>query len=273
MRRGRQIDWLSGPVPVVPGRTARSRSGTGTPAPASSSPEEKPAASARDQAAPVPSLPGDEAAPPPDPSPDTPGAGDAAAVLGHVDEPAVAVDLEEHWQELSRLEIERAAQPQPRSRAPYLWFAGVVLMVLSLGVQSAYIMRDDLAQDPTWRPWLETLCTVAGCELPLRRDLTAVRLVRGQVSDHPELDETLVATASLVNEAGFRQPYPLLRLSLLDNNQNISGERWFHPEDYLGEPAQRQEWAAGMPPGLAVRVRLVLEDPGSGAQQYIFDLR
>lgn len=189
-------------------------------------------------------------------------------------EVAMGAGLAADWHDLSRMEIESASSAAPARRSRrYGWLAGIVLLTASLGLQAAYVMRDDLAGEARWRPWLEAMCAVAGCELPLMRDVDAIRLVRGRVTEHPEIPGALVATAALVNDASFRQPYPLLQLSLLDNNQNISGERWFHPEDYLGDGAGRRDWTAGMAPGATTRVRLVLEDPGTGARQYIFDLR
>ncbi|WP_171909969.1 DUF3426 domain-containing protein [Aquisalimonas asiatica] len=189
-------------------------------------------------------------------------------------DPHAAARLADDWQELARLELEAAADDASRRRRSRgLWLAGIALLGLVLGLQAAYVQRDTLAADPRWRPAVEALCTVARCELPLPRDRDSLRLVRGQVSDHPERDGALVVTASLVNEADFRQPFPLLQLSLLNDNQDVAGERWFHPSDYLGDAEYADRWQEGMPPDIPVRVRLVLEDPGSGARQYLFQLR
>ncbi|WP_290633753.1 DUF3426 domain-containing protein [Aquisalimonas sp.] len=189
-------------------------------------------------------------------------------------DPHAAARLADDWQELARLEIEATEHDAARRRRSRgVWLGGILLLALALGLQAVYVQRDTLAADPRWRPALEALCAVAGCELPLPRDVDRIRLVRGQVSDHPERDDALVATASLVNEAAFRQPFPLLQLSLLNDNQDVAGERWFHPSDYLGDAEYAERWQQGMPPNTPIRVRLVLEDPGSGARQYLFHLR
>ncbi|MFO7858393.1 MAG: DUF3426 domain-containing protein [Ectothiorhodospiraceae bacterium] len=173
--------------------------------------------------------------------------------------------------DLSRVELEDGSSAGDSRRLRQLgWLAANALLILVLGLQAAYIKRDALAAEPRWRPWVAGLCAVSGCELPLLRAADQMQMVRGRVTEHPQLDGALVATGGIANRAEFRQPYPLMRLQLLDGNRNISGERWFHPRDYLD---RNRDWRAGIPTETTVRVRLVLSDPGSGARQYIFDLR
>ena len=233
-RRAPRIDWVSGPVPVVPGRRPRPRVGD-----------------AADRG-PLP--------------PQAMGEAELAAAEGDYAD----------WHLASELELERAAAG-PRSRLPALsslgWGAGIVLLSLFFALQIAHAQRDSLAASEQWRPWVERLCVVAGCELPLQRDRDRLRLLRGQVTEHPREDDALVAAAVIVNEAPFPQPYPLVRLALLDGNQRVTAERWFHPGDYLEDPELRGRWEAGMTPGRMINVRVELRDPGSGAEQYRFEYR
>ncbi|WP_290651037.1 DUF3426 domain-containing protein [Aquisalimonas sp.] len=268
-RPQRQIDWTSGPVPVVPGRPR----GAPPPQPSTPRPQERDADAHRRGVAATPGT-DDTSRISSGQTPDVPAP--AVAADDPMEAPAhTAARLAEDWQELYRQEIEAApVAASPRRLWWYpLWLAGIVALLVTLAVQAAYIKREDLAMDPRWRPWVDTLCTVAGCQLPLMRDVGQLRLLHGQVSAHAEIEGALVATASLVNAADFRQPYPLLGLTLLDDGREVAGEGWYHPEDYLGDSEQRDRWHRGMVPGVAVRVRVVLEDPGSGAHQYVFDLR
>ncbi|MCC5856659.1 MAG: DUF3426 domain-containing protein [Ectothiorhodospiraceae bacterium] len=180
------------------------------------------------------------------------------------------------WQLASGLELEARTAPQRRTAtgaAVWAWVAGILLLNLLLVLQVVYTQREELARYAQLRPWLEPLCRVAGCELPLQRDPERLRMLRSQVTDHPSRSGALVATAVIINQAPFRQPYPLLRLTLLDQNQRVAGERWFHPADYLHDPGLRERWDAGMPVEHPVAVRLELLDPGSGSAQYIFEMR
>ncbi|MCP1675090.1 putative Zn finger-like uncharacterized protein [Natronocella acetinitrilica] len=233
----RAIDWTSGPVSVVPGRAVRpgvSRPGGGRPA----------LATAAYQAL------GEDAL--------------AAAEGDHGD-----------WHLQSALELERQAAAGIPAAGPsnLLWLTGVLLLALLFGLQVTYAQRNVMAASAELRPWAERLCAVTGCELPLLRDREQMRLLRGQVTEHPRRDDALVAAALIVNDAPFRQPYPLIRLSLLDGNQRVTAERWFHPSDYLEDETLRHQWERGMSPGRSISVRLELMDPGGGAEQYIFEYR
>lgn len=180
---------------------------------------------------------------------------------------------ETDWHLAPSMEMEMRSGPDRYAPAQGTgwWVAGVLIMLLLLIGQVFWFQRDELARYPELRPWLGAICDVAGCELPLRRDMDQLQLLRAQVTDHPEQESALVASAALVNSADFRQPYPLLKLSLLDAEQNVVGERWFHPRDYLEDPVRQEEWQRGMPPQQAVAVRFALRDPGSGSAQYVFD--
>ncbi|MCC5810173.1 MAG: DUF3426 domain-containing protein [Ectothiorhodospiraceae bacterium] len=257
----RATDWDAGPVSVVPGRRpgARRPDSGNRPFslkrhPIAPSLDESAAASTR---SPVLEQPLFE---PVGPAPDD---GDPV--------------FREDWHLASTLELESSARPSTLAGGLPLsnwgWAAGIVGLVLVMILQVAYFQRNDFAGYPQLRPWMERLCALTDCELPLQRELARIQLARGQVSDHPRQPGALVATAVLMNEAPFRQPYPLLKLSLLDENQNVTGERWFHPSDYLEDAGLRARWASGMPSGLPVAVRLDLVDPGSGSAQYVFDYR
>ncbi len=182
----------------------------------------------------------------------------------------------DEWRLASEFEVEqRPRAPAAKLAAPssLAWTAGVLVLLAALLVQVMWFQRDELAGYPELRPWLERMCQVGGCELPLRRDPDRLSLLRGQVAEHPEVEAALVASATLVNQADFRQPYPLLKLTLLDDEQGVAGERWFHPSQYLDDPVQREGWRRGMPVQQPVAVRLSLRDPGTGPAQYVFDFR
>lgn len=154
-----------------------------------------------------------------------------------------------------------------------LWSLGVLLLTVLLVLQYAYFMRADLARYPEARPWLEVMCSQLGCELPLRKDVSRIRILQSDVTAAPDRENALLAKALLVNEAPFPQPYPLLKLTLMDANGRPTGSRWFHPRQYLKDPSLRENLADGMPPQRPVAARLIIKDPGSGANQYQFDVK
>ncbi len=152
-------------------------------------------------------------------------------------------------------------------RTGLIWGGGTLLLILLLVVQYAYIMRDDLSQDARLRPWLETMCAVAGCELPLLRDLESLHILQRRVMGHPEREDALMVRATLVNDAAFPQPYPEVRLRFLNAAGQVTAERWFKPQEYLEEQPLRSQTEEGMPPMQPIAVRLDLVDPGEGAAE------
>ena len=150
-----------------------------------------------------------------------------------------------------------------------LWAALNILLILVLVGQYVYYNRQQLAQYPELRPWLAQACASIGCDIPLQRDVKRIALTERLVESHPSRANALLIDATLVNQADFTQPFPLLELRFSDlNNQLIAGRR-FHPDEYL-QPAT--PWQAGMAPHQPVHITLEIVDPGKDAVSFQFDL-
>jgi len=145
--------------------------------------------------------------------------------------------------------------------------AGIAVLVLLIGTQWVFFNRDALAADSNWRPALERFCAVLHCALPLRVDLARIELTSRDVRKHPLVKDALLINATLVNQAGFTQPYPVFEISF----SGLSGEpvamRRFRPAEYLGGGGGLE---AGMAPGAPVHVVLEILDPGEEAVSFQF---
>lgn len=145
-----------------------------------------------------------------------------------------------------------------------------LLLLVTLVGQGAYYWRDQLAKRPVLRPWVERLCALAGCQVAPRRDLAQLRIIARQVRSHPVYRDALVVEATLVNRAGFPQPYPDLQIRFFDaNGQPVAG-RVFNPREYLRGPLVDQALLVSDVP---VRAHLELKDPGPSAVEYRFEFR
>lgn len=170
-----------------------------------------------------------------------------------------------------------AAEPRPvmaaeRPAGPLktaLWaIANVALIAVLLG-QYAYFNRTDLAQYPELQPWLARLCAALSCDAPLQRDVGRITLANRIVQSNPSHPNALLIDATLINEADFPQPYPLLEIRFSDlSNQLVAGRR-FRPSEYL--PANTA-LEAGMPSHRPVHIRLEIVDPGKDAVSFQFEL-
>lgn len=145
------------------------------------------------------------------------------------------------------------------------WSLLVLLLCATLVLQYAYHRRESLAHLPELRPHLEKLCELAGCRLPLRTDLAAIELSERDIHSHERYQNALVIRATLVNQADFPQPYPLLEIIMRDLNGRPVASRQFLPEEYL--PARPEPAFAAH---AVARVELEVIDPGDEAVSFEF---
>ena len=147
------------------------------------------------------------------------------------------------------------------------WTFAILLMIVVGLLQYAYYDRLRLVQYPELRPWLGLMCQYAKCDLPDPRDPQRIELSSKNVFTHPNSDNALMVTATIVNQAEFEQDFPLLELRF----ENIRGEtiagRRFKPNEYLGLPTNK---IGKMQPGNPVSFNLEIIDPGKDVMSYEF---
>jgi len=148
-----------------------------------------------------------------------------------------------------------------------IWNSAAALLIMTLGLQYIYVIRDELAQSSSYRPWIETYCGIIGCHIPLRRELQSIELLQREIAQDPDADNVLQVRAMFVNQATFRQAYPVVQVTLSDTNNQIIAMRQLRPEEYLlDEPANQ-----GMIPGRQVTLELRFFKPEQAVSTYEFD--
>lgn len=145
------------------------------------------------------------------------------------------------------------------------WGALNLLALLALAGQYVIYNFDALARQDQYRPWLEQLCPVAGCELPSRVDIEQIRSSNLVVRSHPDFTGALVVDAIIYNRAPFAQPFPLLEIRFTDIGGQVLASRTFKPGEYLsGELAGQRQ----MPSQIPIHIALDILDPGTRAVSY-----
>jgi len=145
------------------------------------------------------------------------------------------------------------------------WGALNLLALLALAGQYVFYNFDALARQDQYRPWLEQLCPVAGCELPSRVDIEQIRSSNLVVRSHPDFTGALVVDAIIYNRASFAQPFPLLEIRFTDIGGQVLASRTFKPGEYLsGELAGQRQ----MPSQIPIHIALDILDPGTRAVSY-----
>ncbi|MBL1277099.1 MAG: DUF3426 domain-containing protein [Ectothiorhodospiraceae bacterium] len=147
------------------------------------------------------------------------------------------------------------------------WVIGSLVLMLALVLQVVYHSRDELARDADLRPWLIQMCQIANCSINQPYDIKQIEIIGREVRTHPTAPKALIASTTLINNASFVQPYPLLTVIFSDINGRLMARRQFTPREYLSNTV---DLTAGMTPDLPVRIELELVDPGKAAVNYEF---
>lgn len=153
------------------------------------------------------------------------------------------------------------------SRAVVGWIAGCCMLALLLAAQLAWINRTELFRNPSTRPWVARVCRIIPCRLPPIRDVAKLELLSRDVRPDPNVAGALSITATVRNNAPFRQPWPVVVVELTNLDNQPVAMRRFRPAEYLPDPARR---AAGIAPGATAALAFHVADPGRNAVAFQF---
>ncbi len=152
--------------------------------------------------------------------------------------------------------------------ANMFWGAGVAVLLTIFIFQYSYSMRDDLARYPELRPWVQKLCEIAHCDVPMQQNVDLIKLTHRDITLHPRVKSALLINAVFVNNASFTQPFPLMQITLSDINGRVIAKRRFQAPEYLDANINIRR---GMMPGNPVQIVLEIADPGKDAVNFEFN--
>lgn len=183
-----------------------------------------------------------------------------------------AIDMAgKELQQVTRGQLDRrprnSAEMTGESRGTLAWALATLLLVAFIVVQYGYFMRNDLARFPQLRPWLEKICDITGCTIPLMYTPHLIKLVSRDIRTHPNEKDALQVRARILNEAAYPQAYPVLSVELSDMNGKVIASRLFHPDEYL--PAG-VDIKAGIASKAQADIQLDLLDPSHAAVGFEF---
>ncbi|MEH6565013.1 MAG: zinc-ribbon and DUF3426 domain-containing protein [Halopseudomonas sp.] len=164
--------------------------------------------------------------------------------------------------------LDEVGGPTRHSRRSWLWTPLCVLAALALAVQAVTYNLDAWARDARWRPMLESICLVAGCELPVRVDIGQLRSSNLLVRPHPEFPNAVAIDVIIYNRADYPQPFPVVRMTFSDTQGESVSEKRFRPEEYLGGELAGRDL---MPPQTPIHIALSMLAPGPRATSYNLD--
>lgn len=159
-------------------------------------------------------------------------------------------------------------RPEPAAtvRSGPWWVASSVLAMLLLA-QVAWAEQARWGGEARMHGWLGQLCARLGCTPPRYQDLTQLQLASRDIRPHPSVDDALVISATLRNNATLPQPFPVLQITLSNLDEKRIAMRRFQPHEYIHDSAVL---SAGLPPGASASLALEVADPGQDAIAFEF---
>ena len=143
----------------------------------------------------------------------------------------------------------------------------ILTSVAGLFLQYAYYNRNSLVKTVELRPWLNIMCKQLNCTLPPPTDRSKIILSSKNIFSHPNTENALMISASIVNQADFEQTYPVIELRF----ENVRGipiaGRRFSAVEYLGIP---EDQISKMQPDVPINISLEIKDPGNDMVSYEF---
>jgi hypothetical protein len=124
---------------------------------------------------------------------------------------------------------------------------------------------DTWGKQPGLRAFYGAVCAVAGCRLPVLRDVKQIERRQVVVRRHLNQGGALVVDAVIVNLAEFPQPFPELKLRFTAINGTLVAERRFQPREYLAGEISAESLMAPQTP---VHIELEIQDPGEDGVNY-----
>jgi predicted Zn finger-like uncharacterized protein len=151
------------------------------------------------------------------------------------------------------------------SSSSWATWAVASLAVVAITLQILWLQYDRWVLDDRFRPLYQSLCTVAGCELPARRDLSKIATREALLRPHPGDGTALVYDAVVINRAEFPQPFPVVEIVFTSIQGQVVAWGRFQPEEYLaGEVAPHEL----MKPRTPVHIALEMEAPEQRGLNY-----
>lgn len=138
----------------------------------------------------------------------------------------------------------------------WLWLAGSLLLLMSLGMQGVYFFRSELAaRQPGLKPLLQQFCGALQCKIRLPANPDFLSIETSNLEADPVQANLVTLNAILRNRARLAQEYPLLELALTDTQDKMIARRIFQPREY----AKNADLDRGMLPNEEVTVKLALD--------------
>ena len=170
-----------------------------------------------------------------------------------------------------REELEEIQSGKSNSRRlnNFLLFIAVVTATI---VQTGFYFQESLAQLPLTRPVIESLCEIGDCDLPLKNDaaigINSLIMRSHSMTPVAEQEGQLRIQLLFTNSAKYAQVYPIILITMSNEDQVVTAMRQVTPQEYLGPHININE---GLPAQASIDVSIDVIKPDTEIHSYEFD--
>lgn len=165
--------------------------------------------------------------------------------------------------------LKTQAEKRRAALKPLLVILAVVLVLLLIG-QLLYVFRTPLSIHlPGLKPFLVHACERFGCKVELPKQISLLAIDDSSLQEDESHSGLIHLKAVLINNADFPQTYPIIELTLTDDNDTPVLRRTFTPKEYL-KPDTKVEDGIAAGAELSIKLPLMVEDtPLSGYKLFL----
>jgi predicted Zn finger-like uncharacterized protein len=161
----------------------------------------------------------------------------------------------------------------PELKTPYsvwrdiAWSVAILILTVTLFAEYVWFNRNELVTNPRLKPWVTKICNFADCGAMALRYPKEIEMVSRNIYSHPNVNNALMISLTMVNHATFAQPFPNIKIDFSDVRGSVVASRTFLPEEYL---QLKERSLRLLPPEASTDISMEIQDPGSQAMTYEF---
>lgn len=143
-------------------------------------------------------------------------------------------------------------------------------LTISAAAQVVYFYRTEISvRWPQTSPILHQTCRVLHCTIPLPHDITAMVIDDSEIQEDQTRQGVIRLNTTLINTSNYVQAYPIVELTLTDNEDKPKLRRPFTPQEYLPAGTRIEK---GMQAGEELHISLTMttdKQPLSGYRVFV----
>lgn len=152
----------------------------------------------------------------------------------------------------------------PLQSLRWLGSISIVALVAAVLLQIATVVKPEIVP----AQFRSRVCQWLTCVNQIPRALDEIEVLNRSIYTHPNENNALMVTVTIVNRAQFAQPYPIIHLRFLNVARDVIATRQFGSNHYLDTNWQPKRL---MESNIPLSIKLEVQDVGKEVVSYDFD--